>query len=189
MTTDSLWTVDDVAKRLKVSERTVYRMLKTGRLRGAKVGRTWRFRDQDVLDMFQRASRVARASLLQRSPVVSKMPRCPFRSCAAMRHPATSTVTVRLFEADAKAVGIGGPQPLFRCLRLRISVAGTDHEHHRAGRHTARTGLHPVYVRRISRALEGRDLFRRLNVGTTECGHTYRNSGGKTTTTRPAHTE
>ena len=117
MTTDSLWTVDDLAKRLKVSERTVYRMLKTGRLRGAKVGRTWRFRDQDVLDMFKRASVVAKASLLQRSPVVSKMPRCPFRSCATMPHPATSTVTVRLFEADAKAVGISSPQPLFRCLR------------------------------------------------------------------------
>ncbi len=41
MTTQAL-TVDEVANRLNVRPRTVYRLIQKGKLRGVKVGRLWR---------------------------------------------------------------------------------------------------------------------------------------------------
>lgn len=40
---DDLLTANDVQERLKIDRTTVYRMLKDGRLTGAKIGRQWRF--------------------------------------------------------------------------------------------------------------------------------------------------
>lgn len=46
-------TVADVAQRLRVSPRTVYRFMKDGRLRGERIGRVWRFRDSDIEQMLR----------------------------------------------------------------------------------------------------------------------------------------
>lgn len=41
-------TLEDVAKRLQVSERTILRLLDKKQLKGYKVGRAWRFEHSDV---------------------------------------------------------------------------------------------------------------------------------------------
>lgn len=46
-----LLTPKEVAKRLRVSERTIYEWLKMKRLRGRKMGRLWRIPEEE-LDRF-----------------------------------------------------------------------------------------------------------------------------------------
>lgn len=48
-----LLNVEDVAEQLMVSKQTVYNMLKDGRLQAQKVGREWRFHDDDIKRMLQ----------------------------------------------------------------------------------------------------------------------------------------
>lgn len=40
--------VTDVADRLRVSSQTVYNMIKDGRLKAVKIGREWKFKQQDI---------------------------------------------------------------------------------------------------------------------------------------------
>lgn len=47
--TDQVFTVAEAAKYLKVHEQTIYKLLRTGKLKGAKVGKDWRIH-KDVLD-------------------------------------------------------------------------------------------------------------------------------------------
>jgi len=49
---------EEVAELLQVSRRTVVRWLKEGRLKGVRVGRLWRVREED-LEMFLRVEREA----------------------------------------------------------------------------------------------------------------------------------
>lgn len=42
-------TLEEVAQFLRVSERTVQRLIADGKLTGIKVGRQWRFRQADVV--------------------------------------------------------------------------------------------------------------------------------------------
>jgi len=49
------YTVSEIAELLNVSERTVYKMLNEGVLRGKKVGRLWRIPD-DALETFEMTS-------------------------------------------------------------------------------------------------------------------------------------
>lgn len=46
--TDSLMTVKDVAKYLKVEESTIYTWAKDGRIPGIKLGHFWRFKKDDI---------------------------------------------------------------------------------------------------------------------------------------------
>jgi excisionase family DNA binding protein len=45
---EAMLTPDEIARRLKVTERTVYNWLKTGLLPGIKLGRLWRVRPADL---------------------------------------------------------------------------------------------------------------------------------------------
>lgn len=45
---DTLMTVDEVARYLKVEESTIYTWAKKGKLPGIKVGRFWRFKKDDI---------------------------------------------------------------------------------------------------------------------------------------------
>lgn len=54
---DELLTTRQVQAILKVDRTTIYRMLKSGRLTGVKVGQQWRFREEDVKRALGRASR------------------------------------------------------------------------------------------------------------------------------------
>jgi excisionase family DNA binding protein len=57
---DKLLTPEQIAERLQVVERTVYRWLNEGRLEGVKLGRLWRVREDDLEAFLQAASNQAR---------------------------------------------------------------------------------------------------------------------------------
>jgi len=50
---ENILTLEEVAKRLRVSERTILRLLKQQRIKGYKVGRAWRFEPTDVEEYVQ----------------------------------------------------------------------------------------------------------------------------------------
>jgi excisionase family DNA binding protein len=43
-----IYTIEQLQKILKLSERTILRLLKDGKLTGFKVGREWRFQESDI---------------------------------------------------------------------------------------------------------------------------------------------
>ena len=48
-TRDMVMTIDDLAKYLKLSTSTLYKLCAEGRVPGTKIGRHWRFR-RDIID-------------------------------------------------------------------------------------------------------------------------------------------
>ena len=54
---DEILTLKEVAKYLKLAEKTAYRLAAEGKLPGFKVGGSWRFR-RDELDKFTKAEAV-----------------------------------------------------------------------------------------------------------------------------------
>ena len=50
MASSTLMTIEEVAKYLKVSTRTLYRLVQQRRIPAIKVGRQWRFRKDDVFN-------------------------------------------------------------------------------------------------------------------------------------------
>ena len=46
--TDKILTLKDVAKYLKLAEKTAYRLAAEGKLPGFKVGGSWRFKKEDL---------------------------------------------------------------------------------------------------------------------------------------------
>jgi excisionase family DNA binding protein len=48
-THDNIMTIDDLAKYLKLSTSTLYKLCAEGKVPGTKVGRHWRFR-KDIID-------------------------------------------------------------------------------------------------------------------------------------------
>lgn len=53
---DEILTVNEIAHYLKVDTRTIYRLVKQGKIPGRKVGGTWRFK-KDILDGWLAGSR------------------------------------------------------------------------------------------------------------------------------------
>ena len=47
-TTDAVMTIDDLAKYLKLSLSTLYKLCAEGKVPGQKVGRHWRFRKEVI---------------------------------------------------------------------------------------------------------------------------------------------
>ena len=45
---DSLMTVEEAAKCVKLEQSTIYTWAKDGRLPGIKIGRFWRFKKEDI---------------------------------------------------------------------------------------------------------------------------------------------
>jgi len=48
-----IYTLKDIAKKLKVSERTVFRYLGKNKLKGSKIGQ-WRFTDKDLKEFINK---------------------------------------------------------------------------------------------------------------------------------------
>ena len=46
---EKIYTPEEIAERLQVQERTVYGWLRSGKLRGSKLGRLWRIREHDFV--------------------------------------------------------------------------------------------------------------------------------------------
>lgn len=51
--------VKRLQETLRLSERTIFRLIKNGELRGFKVGREWRFEQSDVDEFIQRQRKKA----------------------------------------------------------------------------------------------------------------------------------
>ncbi len=54
MTEEKLLTPTDVAERLQLQERTVTRWLRTGYLRGFKLGKEWRISPEDLYSFIEK---------------------------------------------------------------------------------------------------------------------------------------
>jgi excisionase family DNA binding protein len=55
--------VKQVQEMLGLSERTVFRLIKSGQLKGFKAGREWRFEEADLEDYIRRQREKAEAEL------------------------------------------------------------------------------------------------------------------------------
>jgi excisionase family DNA binding protein len=53
---DALLTPDQVASRLQVTDQTIYNLLRTGDLRGHRVGRLWRVEPADLQEFLARSA-------------------------------------------------------------------------------------------------------------------------------------
>jgi len=51
--TDEILTLKEVAKYLKLAEKTAYKLAADGKLPGFKVGGSWRFKNEDVLQWIE----------------------------------------------------------------------------------------------------------------------------------------
>jgi excisionase family DNA binding protein len=49
-----VYTIEEVAKHLKVSTRTVREWLRSGKLKGLKAGRLWRIREEELRAFLER---------------------------------------------------------------------------------------------------------------------------------------
>jgi len=47
---DSLYSIQELSKELNVSTRTLYNYVLSGRLQGVKIGRSWFFPEQNILN-------------------------------------------------------------------------------------------------------------------------------------------
>lgn len=54
MALPSLYTPEEVARKVKVERQTVYHWLSSGMLRGLRVGSTWRITEEDLLNFMTR---------------------------------------------------------------------------------------------------------------------------------------
>lgn len=59
----------DVARKLGISTRVVFRLLKNGKLPGFKIGRTWLIRQSELEKYLLDLANAARAAQLKRSSV------------------------------------------------------------------------------------------------------------------------
>lgn len=58
---EEMFDLKQVQEKLRVSERTIFRLLKTKELTGFKVGREWRFTQEDINKFIERQRRKAAA--------------------------------------------------------------------------------------------------------------------------------
>jgi excisionase family DNA binding protein len=59
----TLLTVKEVQERLGISESTLFRLLKRRELKGFKVGRVWKFEEEDIRDFIRRQREKAQAEM------------------------------------------------------------------------------------------------------------------------------
>ncbi len=48
-----IYTIDEAAEALKLNKFTLYRYIKSGKLKGAKIGRDWRFTEEQLKDFLK----------------------------------------------------------------------------------------------------------------------------------------
>lgn len=61
-----LFDVKEVQEALGLSERTIFRLIKTGDLKGFKAGREWRFEETDIQDYIKRQREKAAQEIAQK---------------------------------------------------------------------------------------------------------------------------
>lgn len=63
---EKLLDVKQVRESLGLSERTIFRLIKEGELKGFKVGREWRFTEADITEYFEAQRKKAREVITQK---------------------------------------------------------------------------------------------------------------------------
>jgi excisionase family DNA binding protein len=69
---DAFLTTEEVLEYLQVTQRTVYRLIKAGRIPAVRVGRQWRFRKQDLDRWLENQGRGSRAMAASQLAAVSR---------------------------------------------------------------------------------------------------------------------
>ncbi len=60
-----IYTIEQLQQILKLSDRTIFRLLKEGKLSGFKLGREWRFQESDINAYIQAQREEAQRARLQ----------------------------------------------------------------------------------------------------------------------------
>lgn len=137
-TDDAFLTTEEVLEYLQVNLRTVYRLIKAGKIPAVRVGRQWRFRKRDIdgwLDS-QRQGGVPPATTTPRVPVASAGPRTsPPRVLvaddeASIRELLTRTLALAEYEVattgDAQSAMAELRQHAYDLLITDLRMPGTD---------------------------------------------------------------
>lgn len=115
MTDETFMTTDEVLEYLQVNLRTVYRLIKAGRIPAVRVGRQWRFRKQD-LDQWldgQRTTGTVHAPETSRQPLHGPSPRVlVVDDEESVRELLTRTLRLAEYEVETVADGASGLERL-----------------------------------------------------------------------------
>jgi excisionase family DNA binding protein len=68
------FTIKQVKEMLDLSERTIFRLIKDGKLKGFKVGREWRFEQKDIDDYIAGQRAEAEREIRQKRKTDPKLP-------------------------------------------------------------------------------------------------------------------
>ncbi len=126
MIDDAFLTTEEVLDYLQVTQRTVYRLIKAGRIPAVRVGRQWRFRKQDVDRWLEsQQGRGARAAVATTTrPVPDRRPRIlVVDDEAGIRELLSKTLALAEYDVDAAA---GGQEALERLRADRYDLVITD---------------------------------------------------------------
>jgi len=127
MIDEAFLTTEEVLEYLQVTQRTVYRLIKAGRIPAVRVGRQWRFRKQDVdrwLESQQGRSARAAAVIGTARPVPEHRPRIlVVDDEAGIRELLAKTLAVAEYDVDLAA---GGQEALERLHREQYDLVITD---------------------------------------------------------------
>jgi excisionase family DNA binding protein len=126
MIDEAFLTTEEVLDYLQVTQRTVYRLIKAGRIPAVRVGRQWRFRKQDVdrwLETQQgRASRAAVAGVVR--PALDRRARIlVVDDEAGIRELLSKTLALAEYEVD---LAPGGQEALERLRADHYDLVITD---------------------------------------------------------------
>jgi excisionase family DNA binding protein len=127
MMDEAFLTTEEVLEYLQVTQRTVYRLIKAGRIPAVRVGRQWRFRKQDVDRWLE--SQQGRAS--RASAVVAGVRPTPDRRArilvvddeAGIRELLSKTLALAEYEVD---LAPGGQEALERLRGFHYDLLITD---------------------------------------------------------------
>lgn len=124
MSDEHFLTTEEVLDYLQVNLRTVYRLIKAGRIPAVRVGRQWRFRKRDI-DAWLESSRPGRAALAEaRDQRSQERPRIlVVDDEQAVRDLLAKTLTLADYDVDA--VG-DGPSAVERMRTVRYDLLITD---------------------------------------------------------------
>ncbi len=126
MIDDAFLTTEEVLDYLQVTQRTVYRLIKAGRIPAVRVGRQWRFRKQDVDRWLEsQQGRSARAAIATTArPAPDRRPRIlVVDDEAGIRELLSKTLALAEYDVDAAA---GGQEALERLRADRYDLVITD---------------------------------------------------------------
>jgi excisionase family DNA binding protein len=113
MTDDHFLTTEEVLDYLQVNLRTVYRLIKAGKIPAVRVGRQWRFRKRDI-DAWLNSSRAAKGG--DRAGAASERPRIlVVDDEQAVRDLLAKTLTMADYDVDTSPDGPGALE------RLRVA--------------------------------------------------------------------